>query len=363
MAFLQAGSVPMRAGDAADFAPRPPLFDAVMTCDFTPAETSAYYQARVPMLKRDGMQWRGACPIHHGENDNFAVDSATGRWFCHSACGRGGDILSLETELTGNDDFQAMKAEVFRIIGRADSPNRNHSSRPRIAATYDYTDEFGRLLYQAIRMDPKGFRQRRPDDRGGWVWNLTGVKRVPYRLPKLLNAETVYLPEGEKDVATLEGWGLVASCNPGGSTSSHLYAEWLDYFRDHHIVILPDNDRPGRKHAAAVAAALIGVAASVRIVELPDLPEKGDVTDWRNARGTFERFRELTDAVAPLDAATLSALCAQWRLADKEPNHQVAPAETVNDWPKPEPLHSELPPVEAFPRTFYRIRSGLSCVM
>src|SRR5450759_5129197 len=49
MAFLQAGSVPMRAGDAADFAPRPPLFDAVMTCDFTPAETSAYYQARVPM--------------------------------------------------------------------------------------------------------------------------------------------------------------------------------------------------------------------------------------------------------------------------------------------------------------------------
>ena len=179
------------------------------------------------------------------------------------------------------------------------------------------------------------------------MWNLDGIERVPYRLPKLLNAETVYLPEGEKDVHTLEGWGLVASCNPGGSGNSHLYAGWADYFRGRHIVILPDNDEPGRKHAAAVAAALLSVAASVRIVELPGLPAKGDVTDWRDAGGTFERFRELTEAAAPMDAAALSELRARWGLADEEPRHQ-ARAEAADEWPKPEPIQSELPPVEAF---------------
>lgn len=49
--------------------------------------------------------------------------------------------------------------------------------------------------------------------------------------------------------------------------------------RGHTVVILPDNDEPGRKHVAAVAADLLGLVASVRIVELPGLPEKGDVTE------------------------------------------------------------------------------------
>ena len=91
----------------------------------------------------------------------------------------------------------------------------------------------------------------------------------------------------------------------------------------------------------------MSVAASVRIVELPGLPAKGDVTDWRDAGGTFEQFRELTEAAAPMDAAALSELRARWGLADEEPRHQ-ARAEAADDWPKPEPIQSELPPVEAF---------------
>ncbi len=184
-------------------------------------------------------------------------------------------------------------------------------------------------------------------DYDGAEYRFSDCPRVPYRLPKLLNAETVYLPEGEKDVHTLEGWGLVASCNPGGSGGSHLYAGWTDYFRNRHIVILPDNDGPGRKHAAAVASALMGAAASVRIVELPDLPAKGDVTHWREAGGTFDQFHELMGAAKPMDAAAFSELRARWGLVAEE-SHQAARAEAANDWPKLEPIQSELPPVEAF---------------
>ena len=310
---------------------------------FTPGEVSNYYAVRVPNLKqRHAAEWRGACRIHNGKDDNFAVESDTGQWFCHSTCGRGGDILDLEADLAGGD-FPTRKAEVFRLVGRIEPEYRRNGSRSngttklnekasalREVARYPYVDRNGNLLYEVIRYlkpdDEKVFRQCRPDGRGGVIWTLDGVERVPYRLPELLKAETVYLPEGEKDVHTLEGWGLVASCNPGGSGSSHLFAGWTDYFRDKHLVILPDNDEPGRKHAAAKADALLGAAASIRIVELPGLPAKGDVTDWRAAGGNLQGFRELIDTAAMLDAAAISKLRARWRLSDEEPHQARAEA-------------------------------------
>jgi len=341
---------------------------------FNSGEVSTYYAARVPHLKRRrAAEWRGACPIHHGKNDNFAVDPGTGKWFCHSTCRRGGDILELEEALTGGD-FPTRKAGVFRLVGRIEPEHRHYATRtngnsagtastkPTKAtgmagecheiARYPYVDRDGKLLFEVIRyVKPDGgkaFRQVRPDGKGGDIWNLDGIERVPYRLPKLLKAETVYLPEGEKDVHALEGWGLVASCNPGGSGNTALYAGWADYFRGRDVVILPDNDEPGRMHAAAVAAALLNVAASVRVVELPNLPAKGDATDWRDAGGTIEEFRELTEAAPPIDAAAaLSELRARWGLAEDEPRHS-ARAAAADGWPKPEPIQSELPPVEAF---------------
>jgi putative DNA primase/helicase len=328
---------------------------------FTPGEVARYYAERLPDLQqRRAAEWRGGCPVHQGKDANFAVDPKNGRWYCHSQCGRGGDILELEAALRGGD-FPTRKAEVLRLVGRFDSDTRQvgaqTTQRPRTQAAkwetarYRYADRSDNLLFEVIRYlkanGEKEFRQCRPDARGGVVWDLNGIERVPYRLPKILSAETVYLPEGEKDVHTLEAWGLVASCNPGGTGQSKLYAEWAEYFQGRHIVILPDNDDPGRKHAAAVAAALLSAAASVRIVELPGLPAKGDVTDWRDAGGTLERFRELTEAAGVINAAGLSELRAHWGLVAEETQHQVRAA-AADEWPKPEPIQSELPPVEAF---------------
>ena len=62
-------------------------------------------------------------------------------------------------------------------------------------------------------------------------------------------------------------------------------------------VILPDNDDPGRQHAAMVAKSLNGIAKQVRTLTLPDLPEKGDVADWIAAGGTRERLEELVEAL------------------------------------------------------------------
>jgi putative DNA primase/helicase len=184
-------------------------------------------------------------------------------------------------------------------------------------------------------------------DYGGKEYRFRQCPRVPYRLPAVLKAKVIFLPEGEKDVHTLEAWGLVASCNPGGAGSSSLYKEWTDDFRDTHIVIPLDNDEAGRKHAAEKAAALLGSAASVRIVDLPGLAVKGDITDWRNAGATFEQFRELIKATKPLDAAALDELRARWGLNEDDTGH-VKRTEAADDWPKPEPLPIELPAVDPF---------------
>ena len=166
----------------------------------------------------------------------------------------------------------------------------------RIIATYDYVDADGSVLCQVVRKEGKVFTQRRPDGRGGWIYNTRAVKPVLYQLPSVLEAmaggRVVFVVEGEKDVHTLCAQGFVATCNRGGAGKwNPAYAETL---RGARVVILPDNDAPGRSHAFAVAHSL--VAAETRIVALSGLPPKGDVTDWFEAGGTPEQLQALVRA-------------------------------------------------------------------
>ena len=144
-----------------------------------------------------------------------------------------------------------------------------------------------------VRYEPKDFRQRRPDGQGGWIWNVKGIRLVPYRLPSVLKSENIYVVEGEKDVYSLERLGLVATCNAGGA------GKWRHEYREHFqgktVYVIPDADEPGRKHAESVATSLQGVAASLRIVSLPT---GKDVSDWIGAGGTAKELHGLA-AAAP----------------------------------------------------------------
>jgi 5S rRNA maturation endonuclease (ribonuclease M5) len=178
--------------------------------------------------------------------------------------------------------------------------SRSSKGGSLIPTAYDYRDEKGELLYQVCRMNPKGFFQRRPDGNSGWVNRLDGVHRVLYRLPELLSADeqkTVYLCEGEKDCDALRKLGLVATTNSGGAEKwSDDYSEAL---RGRDVVILPDNDEAGKRHATQVAKSLNGIAASIKVVELPELSEHGDVSDWLAAGGTVEQLAVMVDEAEP----------------------------------------------------------------
>jgi putative DNA primase/helicase len=237
-------------------------------------------------VKPRGKGWRCLCPAHADTNPSLDVDYRDGRvlLICRS---RGCSAASIAQTL----------GLTFRDLFDADVP----SSVPfeqRVLRTYDYCDERGTVLFQAVRLwapppKNKDFRQRRPDGKGGWVWKLDDVRRVPYRLPELLAADPaqpVFVVEGEKDADRLAALGLIATTNPMGAGKWR--KEFAAFFRGRHVVILPDNDVPGREHAAAVVASLKSVAASLKTVELPGLPPKGDVSDFLDAGGTVEALLE-----------------------------------------------------------------------
>jgi DNA polymerase-1 len=170
----------------------------------------------------------------------------------------------------------------------------------RIVAVYDYQDEAGCLRFQTVRYDPKDFRQRRPDGKGGWIWSLAEVPRLLYRLPELFAADVntpVFIPEGEKDVDNLRAAGLIATTNPMGAGKWR--CEFNEALRGRQVVILPDNDTPGREHAQQVAQHLHGVAASVKVLALPNLPDGGDVSDWLAASNSTADLKRLAETIEP----------------------------------------------------------------
>jgi putative DNA primase/helicase len=234
---------------------------------------------RFKAVRRSGDAWAALCPAHEDSRHSLSVgDGEGGRLLlhCHAGC-----------------TYEAIR-------DAAGIENGGGQALRRVVAEYDYRDEHKSLLYQAVRFDPKGFSQRRPDGAGGWAYKLNGARRVPYRLPELLAADPsqpVFIVEGEKDADRLASLGLVATTNAGGAGKWR--DEFSEFLRGRSVVIIPDNDEPGHEHAAKVARSLQGVASSVRLLGLPNLPPKGDVSDWLDAGGLVDELLVLAEA-APL---------------------------------------------------------------
>jgi hypothetical protein len=175
-------------------------------------------------------------------------------------------------------------------------PNR-FKPKGRAVARYDYTDEGGRILYTVFRHDPKGFTVRTAA--GGRLRQGGRYPRVPYRLLDLMasdSAAIVFVVEGEKDVERLRREGLIATCNAFGGGKRKWTRGHSRYLRGRRVVIIPDNDGTGDEHARCIAQSLCRLAASVRLLRLPGLPPKGDVSDYLDQGHTATVLQRLAEA-------------------------------------------------------------------
>ncbi len=247
---------------------------------------------RLDPVRVNGRGWQAICPAHDDSKPSLSVaEGSEGQALlkCHAGCSTCSIVSAIGLTM----------ADLF--------PERD-SSGFDVDETYDYEDESGELLYQVVRLFPKDFRQRKPNGCDDWEWSTKGVRKVLYKLPELLKAEPsslVFIVEGEKDVERLAKLGAVATCNPSGA------GKWRDEYSEplagRSVVVLPDNDQTGRDHAEVVCRSLHNKASSLKLLELPNLPEAGDVSDWLKSGGTVEELTRLTESAPEWNPAMLTA--------------------------------------------------------
>ncbi|MCH7729882.1 MAG: hypothetical protein IH991_25940, partial [Planctomycetes bacterium] len=238
------------------------------------------------------------CSAHEDRNNSLSINSSDdGKVLvhCHAGC---------PTE-------EVVKAAGLRMSDLM--PNTDGNGRLRtILATYDYRDANGDLKFQKVRYDDPNnkFAQRRPDGNGGWHWNLRGVKKILFRSDRLEVAkpdQIVFVMEGEKDVETAERVGLLATTSPDGAAKPRTRPKWRksysEQLRGRRAVFVGDNDEPGRAHRDYAAQTTLGVANSVKVIELPGLSDKGaDFTNWIDAGHTVDELFQLVEAAVEFES-------------------------------------------------------------
>lgn len=224
------------------------------------------FLSRFDKVKATGGQFLVRCPAHADNSPSLAVKEGSD----------GSILLNCYANCSIDSILSSMCIELSDLF-----PTKDDAPKKTIVAEYIYQDEQGTILYKKIRYSPKSFSQCRPDGNGGWIYNLTGVRKIVYRLPELLGQKAILFVEGCKDVDAAWKIGIPATCNPDGA------GKWLpEYGRMlvtqgvQRVAVIPDNDPPGIAHANTVAAGLQQVGIEVRMVPLPDLGAHGDLSDY-----------------------------------------------------------------------------------
>jgi|11_taG_2_1085331.scaffolds.fasta_scaffold03715_6 hypothetical protein len=237
---------------------------------------------------------RSGDKVYYGNKFSKVIDKKAGTFFDHEL-GEGGGVMDMIRMHEGASlqSIADIAEKKFNISKRVQPALERTLKR---TTEHSYYDADGVEAYQVIRIDEGGkktYRQRRPDGNGGWIWSVKDIDPLPYNLPDILTNpdKTIYIVEGEKAADALKRYSVITSTNHGGA--GNWKPELNAYFAGRNVVVIPDNDEAGDKHAIKVINELLPVAKAVKRVDLPNLPDKGDAVDWLDAGNTIEQLREL----------------------------------------------------------------------
>jgi hypothetical protein len=259
-----------------------------------------------PRQSRPG-QWNARCPVaeahaHGDKNPSLSV-------------GEGPDGKALLRCQTGCPMPEVARALDLRVADLfPDRPPRvtHIGGGGRVKATYSYYDAEGTLVFEVVRLDPKGFRQRRYGPNGSIVWNIQGIDDRPlYQLPQVLKAKAegraIWVTEGEKDAENL-AWVVspdATTTNPTGAGKWR--PEHTEALRGAAVVhIVADTDRAGIDHARKVAAALADVVGDLTVW----LPHDGfaDISQHLGAGRGLDELRRVWVKGEPLERIDVPAV-------------------------------------------------------
>jgi putative DNA primase/helicase len=248
------------------------------------------------------------CPFHDDCRASLSVNLKEGIWKCHAlACpgNKGGGLRDFEQMLT-NCDRQTAWNSIYEAMGfKEKKPEPGSAEYGEPEAVYPYVDRKGHLSYEKVRFPGKKFKVRRPDGKGGHIWNLDGIRLLLYNLPAALKASAVFITEGEKDADRLNALfdkrmsaerrhRFAATTNSGGAGQWNAADGKL--LEGKRVYVLEDNDEAGRKRSEIILASVHPWAKKVKLIRLPGLKPKGDVSDWLLRHTAREFFAVLRRA-------------------------------------------------------------------
>ena len=242
-------------------------------------------------------QWVASCPVPgHGrgngdKNPSLSITESDGKvlFHCHGGCDQ-------------REVFDAVRERnLLQSTPKREEVSFTQHQAPVLEKEWEYRNEDGDLLFTKRRyktQDAKGktYSIHRVDAAGKRIAGLKDTRIVPYRLPELLDAKTagraIYLVEGEKAADALVSIGAIATTSHTGAGS------WPDeitqYFAGANIVVIPDNDDPGRQYAKRAISRLLPVVKSIRYLDLDLMVEGDDAYEWvHDMAGTRKELAEL----------------------------------------------------------------------
>ena len=255
--------------------------------------------AKLPGARKAGKGWSARCPAHHDRRASLSVsegDDGAALVKCHAGCNASAilaaigmtlaDLFPVETgpranrngkPKTGGIIFATAKDAVAEL-------ERHHGKR---SAVWTYHDAQGAPVGLVVRWNRPQGKDVRPVSRHGDGWRIEAMPdpRPMYALPDLGTARLAVVCEGEKAADAARGLGFIATTSAGGSEAASK-TNWRP-LAGKEVWILTDNDPAGRKYGEAVAGILakLNPTPVIRILQLPGLPDKGDIVDWIDAHG------------------------------------------------------------------------------
>ena len=229
-------------------------------------------------VKQHGEKATARCPAHDDNKESLSITRGNyGEAVCNcfAGCAQADIFKAIYSRLNKQPEFED------------DKPIKLKRTTRKVVARYDYTDENGEIINTKIRYSNKDF-----------VWDKKGKQDIPlFNLREVIERNPIFIVEGEKDALTLKSIGIGATNSKDGFTSENA----KKYLSGKDIIVIPDNDEPGLKYARAAADKLIGIAKSLKMVELNtiwgDIPPKADITDYIENGGSIEEIMKKAESL------------------------------------------------------------------
>ena len=276
--------------------------------DLTEDVLRRYFESALRLCKRTENGLSGCCPFptHDDRTPSFSVelkDGNGGRWNCFG-CGKSGKLVDFEVhrseDATGRTinrtDAHRLVIDKLRGLGVTESATEKSND-----VAYAYCDEFGEIITETVRPGGKkvGMYRRRPnpDAPGKYISNVKNCPNLLYRLPEVIESDTVIVVEGEPDVESVRKLNLqdVGGRDVAATTIANGAGGWLPEHSarllNKWVILIGDNDPDGKglKHMNKIKASLFGKVKDLNHVELPS--EYRDISHYLETHGTSDLIK------------------------------------------------------------------------